>query len=104
LDAIKALAAKFEEASVRYAKINQIERNDEWFVLKLQEELGEMTQAWMKQSGRGRPNGRTPEDLARAVEDECADLLGHVLLFAHRNGLDLAAAIARKWRFDPSTE
>jgi hypothetical protein len=26
-------------------------------------------------------------------------VLGHVLLFAEANGLDLSAAIERKWRF-----
>jgi NTP pyrophosphatase (non-canonical NTP hydrolase) len=102
MDAIKALAAKFEEVSLGYAKAHDIARNDEWFVLKLQEELGELTQAWMKHTGRGRPEGLSPEDLARAVADECADLFGHVLLFAHHNGVDLTAAVARKWRFDPS--
>ena len=30
-----------------------------------------------------------------------ADMLGHVLLFARANGIDLAAAVERKWRFRP---
>jgi NTP pyrophosphatase (non-canonical NTP hydrolase) len=29
-------------------------------------------------------------------------VLGHVLLFAHNNGIDLAAAIERKWKFRPA--
>jgi NTP pyrophosphatase (non-canonical NTP hydrolase) len=43
----------------------------------------------------------TDEELATALADETADVLGHVLLFAHRNGLDLAAAVERKWLFRP---
>jgi NTP pyrophosphatase (non-canonical NTP hydrolase) len=35
----------------------------------------------------------------KALEDEVADLLGHVLLLAHRYDLDLEAAVQRKWRF-----
>ena len=37
--------------------------------------------------------------MARDLEDEAADVLGHILLFAHQNDLDLAAAIKRKWLF-----
>lgn len=39
--------------------------------------------------------------MKRDLADETADLLGHVLLLAHRNGLDLENAIERKWRFKP---
>lgn len=49
------LSARFEEASQKYAASNGIERTDEWFLLKLQEELGEVTQVWLKLTGRGRP-------------------------------------------------
>lgn len=95
------LGEKFERASQSYAAGDNIVRNDEWFLLKLQEELGELTQVWMKLTGRGRRKGRSEEELRLSLEDECADLLGHVLLFAHRHELDLRAAVERKWRFDP---
>lgn len=93
------LALKFERASSAYAGENGITRDPDWFLLKLQEEMGELTQAWNRVSGRGRPKGRSGEDMARDLEDEAADVLGHILLFAHRNDLDLAAAIKRKWLF-----
>ena len=67
--------------------------------------LGELTQAWIKHTARGRRSESSPlgpDDSARSLADETADLLGHVLLFAHRHALDLNAAIARKWRFTPS--
>lgn len=99
--ALAALAARFEEASQRYAQLYGVERDDDWFVLKMQEELGELTQAWIKRTGRGRPSPSTDVQHTRNLEDEAADLLGHVLLFAHRHGLDLSAAIERKWRFVP---
>jgi NTP pyrophosphatase (non-canonical NTP hydrolase) len=102
--ALEALAARFEAASNAYAQAHGIERDPDWFVLKMQEELGELTQAWTLVTGRGRRRGRTLEDLQTALADEAADLLGHVLLFAHRQGLDLSAAVARKWRFQPDDE
>jgi NTP pyrophosphatase (non-canonical NTP hydrolase) len=93
------LAEKFERASRNYADANGIERDADWFLLKLQEEIGELTQAWNRVSGRGRRKGRSDEELARDLADETADVLGHILLFAHRN--DLAAAVKRKWLFQP---
>ncbi|MFT4182781.1 MAG: pyrophosphatase [Rhizobium sp.] len=95
------LIQQFENASASYAAANSVERDGDWFVLKLQEEMGELTQIWNRATGRGRRKGMTDAELATALADETADVLGHVLLFAHRNGLDLASAVERKWRFRP---
>ncbi|MCF8469456.1 MAG: pyrophosphatase [Parvibaculum sp.] len=95
------LAGQFEQASQRYAAANGITRNSDWFILKLQEELGELTQVWMKLTDRGRRRGMDDEALREALADETADLLGHILLFVRENGIDLAPAIKRKWRFEP---
>ena len=95
------LTEQFEAASVTYSETYGMLRDPDWFVLKLQEEMGELTQAWNCATGRGRRKGRTDEDLSRDLADETADLLGHVLLFARTNRLDLAAAIERKWLFRP---
>ncbi|MND51382.1 hypothetical protein D3C80_423690 [compost metagenome] len=96
------LASQFEMASAKYAADHGISRDADWFILKLQEEMGEVTQAWNRKTGRGRAKGRTDPQLNDDLADETADLLGHVLLFAHQNGLDLAAAIERKWLFTPT--
>jgi NTP pyrophosphatase (non-canonical NTP hydrolase) len=98
---LSGLIQQFEKASATYAAANDVDRDDDWFVLKLQEEMGELTQIWNKKTGRGRRKGMTDEELATALADETADVLGHILLFAHRNDLDLAAAVERKWRFRP---
>lgn len=95
------LARRFEAASAIYAAENGILRDDDWFLLKLVEEVGELIQVANRLSGRGRKKGMSGEELQRALADETADLLGHVLLLAHRHGIDLDAAIARKWRFAP---
>lgn len=96
------LMQKFEKASASYAVSNSIERDPDWFMLKLQEEVGEVTQAWNRLTARGRTKGKTPEEMRQDLSDEVADLLGHVLLLAHHNQLDLIGSIERKWRFDPA--
>ncbi len=96
-----SMMCQFEAASQKYADENGIARDPNWFMLKLQEEVGEVTQAWNRLTGRGRSRGRSEEEMKRDLADETADLLGHVLLLAHRNGLDLENAIERKWRFKP---
>ena len=98
---LKDLMTQFERASAAYATDNGLDRDDDWFVLKLQEEMGELIQIWNRITGRGRRKGMSESELATALADETADVLGHVLLFAHRNGLDLSAAVERKWRFRP---
>lgn len=98
---LRRLADQFEEASLGYVEANGLERDQDWFVLKMQEELGELTQVWNKLTGRGRRRDRAESDLRKDLADEAADLLGHVLLFARRNELDLRSAIERKWRFKP---
>jgi NTP pyrophosphatase (non-canonical NTP hydrolase) len=93
------LQKSFDSASRTYCEANGFARDRDWFVLKLQEEVGELSQAWNKVSGRGRPRGKSPEELRRDLEDEAADVLGHVFLLAEAEGLDLRAAIERKWLF-----
>ena len=81
-----------QEVSDIYVAKFGIERDDDWFLLKLQEELGELAQAHLKLSGRGR--GTLPEQ-ARA--DEAADVLCMLLLYCRRFGIDPEAAIRAKW-------
>ena len=80
-----------------YAERNAIARDDDWYVLKLQEELGELTAEYLKLSGRGRMKGAGPDDVRVALEDEAADVLAMLLLFARNNRIDLDAALERKW-------
>jgi NTP pyrophosphatase (non-canonical NTP hydrolase) len=101
---LQRLADQFETSSSAYAAANDIERDADWFLLKLQEEMGELTQAWNRLTGRGRAKGRSPEEMARELADETADILGHLLLFARRHDIDLSAAIERKWKFKPSAQ
>ncbi|OLP45625.1 pyrophosphatase [Rhizobium oryziradicis] len=99
---IESLTQQFEAASQKYADANGFERDADWFLLKLMEEAGELLQMANRSSGRSRSKGMSEEEIALLLADETADLLGHVLLFAHHHQLDLGTAIARKWRFTPA--
>ena len=89
------LTADVARVSDIYAQRNDIRRDDDWYALKLQEELGELIAEHLRTSGRGRqkPGQGTHEALA----DEAADLLAQLLLFARHNGIELEAALERKW-------
>lgn len=96
-DRLADLAQLAERIGALYEAEFGVTRDDLWHLAKLSEELGELNAAWLSAHGRGRARGLAPEALERAVEDEAADLLGFLLLFAGRNGIDLAAALHRKW-------
>ncbi|MGL1921156.1 MAG: pyrophosphatase [Hyphomicrobiales bacterium] len=93
------LAQKFEVASGKYCQANDIERSDDWVLMKLQEEVGELFQAWLMHTGRGRDKGQTPEELKEMLACETADVLGMILIFAATQGVDLNKYIEKKWRF-----
>ncbi|KZL05656.1 pyrophosphatase [Pseudovibrio ascidiaceicola] len=93
----KVLLHIVKTVSAIYAKRFNINRDEIWYLAKLQEELGELTAAHMKATRRGRSGSATPKELHMQKEDEAADLLAHLLLYADRNDLDLEKAIRRKW-------
>jgi NTP pyrophosphatase (non-canonical NTP hydrolase) len=94
---IAELTAAVEQVSQGYAQRFGITRDDDWQILKLHEELGELTQAHLRRQGRARTEGRTAEELDEAFGQELADVLGHVLLLAHHHRIDVVAEIRKKW-------
>ncbi|RHA44128.1 MazG-like family protein [Cellulomonas rhizosphaerae] len=94
---IAAAQAELETISRAYGRLFDVDRTDDWLVLKLNEEVGELTQAFLTRSGRSRDRGRTAQENNDAVRDELADVLAHVLLLAERFGVDLEAALEGKW-------
>jgi NTP pyrophosphatase (non-canonical NTP hydrolase) len=81
-----------EQISDIYAGKYAIDRTDDWYLLKLQEELGELAQAHLRLTGRSRGSA-TERDRA----DEAADVLCMLLLYCRRHGIDPDAAVRRKW-------
>lgn len=86
------ISAAATEISDIYAGKYGIERNDDWFLIKLQEELGELAQAHLRLSGRGRGEAGQQDR-----GDEAADVLCMLLLYCRRFGIDPEAAVRRKW-------
>ncbi|MGW0807654.1 pyrophosphatase [Nonomuraea sp. NPDC002799] len=94
---LRQLSDEVESVSRRYAEGLGIERDDTWFLLKLQEEIGELTQAFLMRTGRARTKGRSEAELDANFRAELADVLCHVVLMARHHGVDLPAEIERKW-------
>jgi NTP pyrophosphatase (non-canonical NTP hydrolase) len=88
------LASRLMQVSDLYAERHAIDRSGDWAMLKLAEEVGEMTQAWLRLDGRARG---ASDDPRAALAEEAADVLATVLLIAHAKGIDLDAAIDAKW-------
>lgn len=86
-----------EAVSSKYASRHGITRDDTWFVLKLQEEVGELTQAYLMRAGQARDKGHTPDQLDDAFRAEMADVLAQLLVMARHHGVDLEAEVDRKW-------
>ena len=93
---LKSLSADVVRISDIYAREHSIDRDKagegDWALLKLQEELGELTAEHLRMSGRARGAAD-----AEALGDEAADVLGMLLIYCDRVGIDLEAAMARKW-------
>ncbi len=86
------LTASVLRISDIYAHEHAIDRDRDWALLKLQEELGELTAEHLRMSGRA----RGAADAAK-LGDEAADVLGMLLIYCDRAGIDLEQAMQRKW-------
>ena len=91
------LTARLEYISAGYADYFNISRTPDWHLLKLTEELGELTQAHLTRHGQGRDRGLDPSEQSEQLAAEIADVLAMVLLYARQAGVDVEHAIAQKW-------
>jgi NTP pyrophosphatase (non-canonical NTP hydrolase) len=91
------ITQKLEQVSDVYARKFNIRRDDDWFILKIQEELGELTSAHLKLSKRARTADATRADLEKNLQDEVADVLALTLLYAKHKGIDVDQALQNKW-------
>ncbi|MGR3322110.1 MAG: hypothetical protein ACU0DK_09290 [Pseudooceanicola sp.] len=88
----------------RAARVNAIYRatfgiadDPGFYIGKIAEEAGEVVGAHLRLHGQSRRDDADPATLRAALEAELADLLGFLLVYADREGVDLAAAFERKW-------
>ena len=91
------LSDEVEHVSQVYAARFGIERDATWFLLKLQEEVGELTQAYLQHTGRARAKGHTAAEIRADFHQEFADVFCQLLLFARQHDVDLPHEIDQKW-------
>ncbi len=94
---IKTLTDDVEQISVAYAATFGIERDSDWFILKLQEELGELIQSYLMATGQARKKGLSEQELSENFQSEVADVFCHVLLLAKHHDIDLEKVVDDKW-------
>jgi NTP pyrophosphatase (non-canonical NTP hydrolase) len=89
---LKTLQADVLRISDIYAAEHGIDRAGDWALLKVQEELGELTAEHLRMNGRARGAAD-----AGKLGDEAADVLGMLLIYCDRAGIDIERAMERKW-------
>lgn len=94
---INTISNEVEKVSKLYAGKFGINRDANWFILKLQEELGELIQSYLMMVGQAKTKGKTQEEMEQSFKEEMADVLSHVLLLAKYHNIDLEAEVNRKW-------
>jgi NTP pyrophosphatase (non-canonical NTP hydrolase) len=94
---IGELTAQVEHVSRVYAARFGITRDDDWQILKLHEEVGELTQAHLMRRGQARSKGLSPEEIDAGFRAEVADVFSQVLLLAHHHHVDVVEEVRRKW-------
>lgn len=93
----KELSDRIGQVGELYARVHDIERSADWYLLKLTEELGELTAEHFLLGGRAKPNADGSGGTREALENEAADLFGQFVLYLRANEIDIEAAIERKW-------
>ena len=93
---------KVEEGIVKnameYGEKYNVKIDEDFALLKLYEEVGELSQAVLIHRKKSRPEKYLNTDASlKEVADELADVLGMVVVNAHLLGVDLEEAVNRKW-------
>ena len=94
---IKHLTEEVEQVSQSYAEKFNIERDATWFILKLQEEVGELIQAYLMLSGKARTKGKMRAEMQADFNKEVADVFCQTLLLARFYDIDIEKEVEEKW-------
>jgi NTP pyrophosphatase (non-canonical NTP hydrolase) len=91
----KELQNKVVRNALNYGKKYHVKIDEDFALLKLYEEVGELAQAVLIQS---RPEKHVSEKISKKeLAKELADVIGMVIVNAHLLGIDLEEAINKKW-------
>jgi len=94
----KELQTKVVQNALNYGKKYNVTIDEDFALLKLSEEVGELAQAVLIHRKKCRPEKYMPEALSKSeVAKELADVVGIAIVNAHLLGIDLEEAINKKW-------
>ncbi len=94
----KELQEKILKVTQGYEKTFNLKIDEDFALLKLNEEAGEFAQAVLIHRKKSRPEKHLPEEQSKElVGEELADMLGMIVVNADRLGIDLEKAIEKKW-------
>ena len=88
---------KISQRIEQYSQEYEINRDSDWHILKLQEEVGELAQAYLRLSKRARTKGLSQQEIKESFAEELADVLGMAMLIADYHKIDLLEAVKNKW-------
>lgn len=94
---LNEITEQLSKVSDIYSQKFDIRRDDDWFILKIQEELGELSSVYLKLTHRARVGTESRESLEKNLKEEIADVIAMTLLLAKHQGIDVEQAIKDKW-------
>jgi NTP pyrophosphatase (non-canonical NTP hydrolase) len=94
----KELQQKIVKNALDYGKRHDLEIDEEFALVKLFEEVGELAQAILIHKKKCRKVKLVSEDISKKeLSKELADVVGMAIVNAHVLGIDLEDAIDKKW-------
>ncbi len=94
---LKEAAIHCEKAWSQYAKKFNIHRDDVFYLFKMQEELGELTRAFLELRGSENRHKATLDEVKKKFASDVASLVGNALILALYFDVDLEANIKAKF-------
>lgn len=94
---VHKVTREVKKVSDQYARKFGIRRNANWYILKLQEEMGELIQSYLMMTGNARQKDKTKAQIIEDFHKEMADVFCHVLLLAKFHHINLEKEVTEKW-------
>ena len=92
------LQNKIFKNAIEYGKKYNITIDEDFALIKLYEEMGELSQAVLIHRKKSRPEKYKPEEISKEeLAQELADVLGVTIVNAKLLGINLEDALKRKW-------
>ena len=94
----KDIQKKAVETMINYSKKYNVEIDKNFALIKLYEEVGEFSQAFLVHEKKSRPEKYITEDVSKnELAEELADIVGMAMVNAHLLDIDIEEAINKKW-------